>query len=106
MYYFVTAWFLFLCFVKCRDAVVSGKLPVTKDEATTLAALQCQIQYGNYDPMKHKPGWLPLNVRLSAILSEFYLLTCLQEFLAPQHLKIPEKNIYAEQKKLVGMSEV
>jgi talin len=43
-----------LVFVQCRDMIVSGKVPCKLDEATQLAALQCQTQFGNHEPDKRK----------------------------------------------------
>jgi talin len=47
-----------LLYVQARDAIVSGKHPCTEQEASQLAALQCQIQFGNHEPDKHKPGFI------------------------------------------------
>ncbi|CAJ0956652.1 unnamed protein product, partial [Mesorhabditis belari] len=43
-----------LLYVQCRDGVLSGAHPVQKDTAMTLAALQCQIQYGDFPENKPK----------------------------------------------------
>ena len=40
-----------------KDAIVDSTHPCTREEAIQFAALQCQIQYGNYDEAKHKPGY-------------------------------------------------
>ena len=47
-----------LVYVQSRDAIVSGHHPSTSDEAVQLAALQVQVQHGNHEPDKHKPGFL------------------------------------------------
>lgn len=47
-----------LIYVQSRDAIITGKHPCTFEEATQLAALQLQVQHGNHEPDKHKPGFL------------------------------------------------
>ena len=54
-----------LLFVQLRDAIISGTLPCTREDSVHLAALQCQILYGNYDEKRHKPGFLELHTFLS-----------------------------------------
>jgi len=81
---------LHLVYCQSRDDIVSGKHPVTKDEAIQFGALQCQIQLGDFKPDVHKPGYLTLS-----------------EYLAPQWSKKKEieRLMQAEWKKLVGMNE-
>ena len=43
---------------QCRDAIVDGTHPVTMDDATQFAGMQCQIQYGDYNEAKHRSGFL------------------------------------------------
>ncbi len=43
-----------LLYVQCRDGVINGLHPVNKDMACNLAALQCQIQYGDFNESRHK----------------------------------------------------
>jgi hypothetical protein len=38
--------------------VLSGHYPTTFEEARDLAAIQLQIEEGNHNPAKHKPGSL------------------------------------------------
>jgi hypothetical protein len=38
--------------------IIAGQHPLTPDEALSFGALQCQIHYGNFDPEKHKTGFL------------------------------------------------
>ncbi len=38
--------------------ILAGQHPLSVDEALSFAALQCQIHYGNFEPEKHKPGFL------------------------------------------------
>jgi talin len=47
-----------LVYVQSRDAIITGKHPCTFEEACQLAALQCQVQFGNHEPDKHKPGFI------------------------------------------------
>jgi talin len=50
-----------LLYVQLRDAIVNGSLPCTRDESIHLAALQCQIVYGNHDKRRQKSGFLDLH---------------------------------------------
>jgi len=43
-------------FFQCRNGIIDGTHPVTSDEAIQFSGLQCQIQFGDYDESKHKPG--------------------------------------------------
>ncbi len=48
---------IFLSFIfQCRNGIIDGTHPVTYDEAIQFAGLQCQIQFGDYEESKHKPG--------------------------------------------------
>ena len=60
------------------------------EEATQLAALQCQVQYGNHNEVKHKAGFLNLD-----------------QFLPREYSKVKkiEKLIFAEHLKLHNLSE-
>jgi talin len=49
-----------LLYVQCRDGVMDGSHPVSKEEAFFLAGLQCQIQFGDHVDTKHKYGFLDL----------------------------------------------
>jgi len=83
---------LHLVYCQCRDDVVSGKHPVSKDEAVLFASLQCQITSADYKPDQHKPGWMADREK---------------EFFQPQWQKTDmEKLVYAEWKKLVGMTDI
>ena len=74
-----------------KDAIVDSTHPCTREEAIQFAALQCQIQYGNYDEAKHKPGYLTL-----------------VNFLPQEYTKIKgiEKNIFTQHRKLHNLSEI
>ncbi|KAI3637909.1 hypothetical protein MIR68_004558 [Amoeboaphelidium protococcarum] len=81
-----------LLFVQSRDMIVSGQHPCNMEEASQLAALQCQVQYGNHEPDKHKPGFIKL-----------------KEFVPPEYQKDKkdlEKKIYQEHRKLQGLNEL
>ena len=45
---------LHLVYCQCRDEIVGGIHPCSKDEAIQFCALQCQILEGDYIPSKHK----------------------------------------------------
>lgn len=47
-----------LLYVQARDAVLDGTHPVTQDLACQLAGIQTHIQFGDYNPSKHKPPFL------------------------------------------------
>ena len=74
-----------------RDAIIDSTHPCTREEAIQFAALQCQVQYGNHNEAKHKPGFLDLN-----------------EFLPREYTKLKaiEKNIFADHRKLHNLSEL
>jgi len=72
-------------YVQCRDNITQGNQPVDLNEAISLAALDCQIMRGNYDPMKQRTE------NLLAI---------------PGHTIQYYPKVAAEHKKLVGMSEI
>ncbi|KAL7754362.1 hypothetical protein RI367_000343 [Sorochytrium milnesiophthora] len=80
-----------LLYVQARDAIIAGTHPCTQEEAVQFAALQCQIMHGSHDDNKHKPGFLNL-----------------KEFLPDEYRKSKEleKKIYAEHRKLQGMTEI
>ena len=80
-----------LLYVQLRDAVISGTLPCTCDESVHLAALQCQILYGNRSEDRHKPGFLELH----AFLPNQYT-----------RLKGVEKSIFDAHQKLFNLREI
>lgn len=47
-------------FSQDNECVVNGTHKVTIEEATHLAAIRVQIQFGNHDDSKHKKGFLEL----------------------------------------------
>ncbi|CAF0836753.1 unnamed protein product, partial [Didymodactylos carnosus] len=49
-----------LLYVQCRNGIIDGTHPVTFEEAIQFAGLQCQIQFGDYNESKHKPGILDI----------------------------------------------
>lgn len=81
-----------LLYVQSRDAIVSGKLPCTQEEATHLAALQVQVQHGNHEPDRHKPGFINII-----------------DYVPPEYQrdkKEMEKQIFLEHRRLQGMNEL
>ena len=65
MFTAMTQWnSMHLLYVQLRDTVVNGSLLCTRDESIKLAALDCQIQYGNHDETRHKSGYLDLHMFL------------------------------------------
>ena len=50
-----------LLYVQLRDAIINGLLPCTRDESVHLAALQCQVVYGNHDRCRQTSGFLDLH---------------------------------------------
>lgn len=47
-----------LLYVQARDAILDGTHPVTQEKACEFAGIQVQIQFGDYNESKHKPGFL------------------------------------------------
>lgn len=47
-----------LIYFQARDAIINGTHPVTVDQASQFAGMQCQIQFGDHVETKHKPGFL------------------------------------------------
>ena len=80
-----------LLYVQMRDAIINGTHPCTHNECVHLAALQCQIQHGNYSATKHQPGYLELH-----------------RFLPPHLIKQKgiETSIFAEHRKLINLNEL
>lgn len=80
-----------LLYYQSRDAIICGIHPCTREEAVFLAAHQCQILMGNYDEVKHKPGFLNL-----------------EEFLPQEYIKAEdiEKSIYSVYRKLHNLNEI
>ncbi|KAK3607406.1 hypothetical protein CHS0354_003033 [Potamilus streckersoni] len=80
-----------LLFSQTRDAILKGTHPVSKEKATVLASLQCQIQFGDHNKQRNKPGFLDL-----------------KEFLPKEYCRVKniEKNIFQECKKWIGFTEM
>ncbi|CAF2832485.1 unnamed protein product [Rotaria sp. Silwood2] len=80
-----------LLYVQCRNAIIDGTHPVTYDEAIQFSGLQCQIQFGDYEESKHKPGIIDI-----------------RDFLPKEYAKTKnvEKRIFLEHKKHIGLSEL
>lgn len=80
-----------LLYVQARDAILNGTHPITQEKACEFAGIQCQIQFGDYNESKHKPGFLDL-----------------KEFLPQSYTKIKgiEKKIFQEHKACQGLNEL
>ncbi|VDM32021.1 unnamed protein product [Hydatigera taeniaeformis] len=80
-----------LLYVQLKDAILNGTHPVTLEEAVTLAALQCQVELGNYSPNKFRPGYLDL-----------------KDYLPKEFLKVKnvEKKIFQQHATLNGLSDI
>ncbi|KAJ3413726.1 Talin-1 [Chytridiales sp. JEL 0842] len=80
-----------LLYNQAREMIISGKHPCTYEEASQFAAFQCQVQFGNHEPDKHKPGFIKL-----------------KDFVPPEYRnnKDLSKKIFTEHGKLQGLSEL
>lgn len=80
-----------LLYVQARDAIVASTHPVTLEEASQFAGLQCQIQFGDHVDNKHKSGFLDL-----------------KEFLPKDYAKNKgiEKRVFTEHRRQVGLIEL
>ncbi|XP_035914111.1 talin-2 isoform X3 [Anopheles stephensi] len=80
-----------LLYVQARDAILDGTHPVTQDKACEFAGIQVQIQFGDHNEAKHKTGFLDL-----------------REFLPASYVRTKniERKIFAEHRKLIGLSEL
>ncbi|VDP68442.1 unnamed protein product [Echinostoma caproni] len=52
-----------LLYVQLKDAILKGTHPVSLEEAIHLAAIQCQVQFGDYVPEKFKPNFLEIRIK-------------------------------------------
>jgi talin len=81
-----------LIYVQSRDSIVGGKLPCSQEEAVQLAALQVQVQHGNHEPDRHKPGFINI-----------------KDFVPPEYHKDKkeiEKELFQHHRRLQGMNEL
>ncbi|CAF1156243.1 unnamed protein product [Adineta steineri] len=80
-----------LLYVQCRNGIIDGTHPVTYDEAIQFAGLQCQIQFGDYEESKHKPGIIDI-----------------RDFLPKEYCKTKnsERKIFLEHKKHKNLAEL
>ena len=44
--------------MQARDDILNGSHPVSFEKACDFAGYQCQIQFGDHNETKHKPGFL------------------------------------------------
>ncbi|XP_047200330.1 talin-1 isoform X1 [Hippoglossus stenolepis] len=79
-----------LLYVQARDDILNGSHPVSFDKACEFAGYQCQIQFGDHNETKHKPGFLDL-----------------KEFLPKEYIKHKgEKKIFQAHKNCQNMTEI
>ncbi|XP_074545996.1 talin-1 [Halichoeres trimaculatus] len=79
-----------LLYVQARDDILNGSHPVSFDKACEFAGYQCQIQFGDHNESKHKPGFLDL-----------------KEFLPKEYIKHKgEKRIFQSHKNYQNMTEI
>ncbi|XP_032396059.1 talin-1 isoform X1 [Etheostoma spectabile] len=79
-----------LLYVQARDDILNGSHPVSFDKACEFAGYQCQIQFGDHNESKHKPGFLDL-----------------KEFLPKEYIKNKgEKRIFQAHKNYQNMTEI
>ncbi|XP_053502228.1 talin-1 [Ictalurus furcatus] len=79
-----------LLYVQARDDILNGSHPVSFDKACEFAGYQCQIQFGDHNEAKHKPGFLDL-----------------KEFLPKEYVKNKgEKKIFQAHKNYQNMTEI
>ncbi|XP_053719411.1 talin-1 isoform X1 [Synchiropus splendidus] len=79
-----------LLYVQARDDILNGSHPVSFDKACDFAGFQCQIQFGDHNESKHKPGFLDL-----------------KEFLPKEYIKHKgEKKIFQAHKTYQNMTEI
>ncbi|XP_056089203.1 talin-1 isoform X1 [Rhinichthys klamathensis goyatoka] len=79
-----------LLYVQARDDILNGSHPVSFDKACEFAGYQCQIQFGDHNESKHKPGFLDV-----------------KEFLPKEYVKNKgEKRIFQAHKNCQNMTEI
>ncbi|XP_039615508.1 talin-1 isoform X2 [Polypterus senegalus] len=79
-----------LLYVQARDDILNGSHPVSFEKACEFAGYQCQIQFGDHNEQKHKPGFLDL-----------------KEFLPKEYIKQKgEKKIFQAHKNCQNMTEI
>ncbi|XP_072946171.1 uncharacterized protein [Epargyreus clarus] len=81
-----------LLYVQTRENILSGRQIVTEEKAAEFAGIQCQIDFGDFEEDKHKPGFIEN----------------LTEYLPLQYTSSwgIEKKIYREYSKHKGLSQV
>ncbi|KAF5405196.1 FERM central domain protein [Paragonimus heterotremus] len=80
-----------LLYVQLKDAILKGTHPVSLDEAIHLAAIQCQVQFGDYVQERFKNNFLDL-----------------KDFLPKEYAKLRslEKKIFQQHAQFAGLTEV
>ena len=49
---------LHMTFIQAKNNILGGRYPCQRNEAISCASMLCQINYGDYDTSKYKPGSL------------------------------------------------
>lgn len=82
---------LVIMYTQAHEMILSGKHPTSADEAAQFGAIQLQIEYGNHDNKKHKPGFVKVKL-----------------FVPPEYVKSKdvEKKMYSEYSKLHGTTDL
>lgn len=84
---------LHLVYAQGVESIARGDHQLKEDEAIQFAALQCQVQFGNFNAAVHKPGFLQAKI---------------EQFVPPEIAKKTknlEASIFKEYRSLSGMSE-
>eukprot|EP00004_Rigifila_ramosa_P012620 TRINITY_DN2744_c0_g1_i1.p1 TRINITY_DN2744_c0_g1~~TRINITY_DN2744_c0_g1_i1.p1 ORF type:complete len:1813 (+),score=542.23 TRINITY_DN2744_c0_g1_i1:25-5439(+) len=82
---------LHLLFVQANKNILNESHRCGLEEAIKLAGLRLQAEYGNHNPNKHKPGFVAIEELVPASFRK---------------VKNIEKDIFAEHRKLSGLSDV
>ncbi|CAH8439283.1 unnamed protein product [Dicrocoelium dendriticum] len=80
-----------LLYVQLKDAILKGTHPVSLEEAVHLAAIQCQVQFGDYVAERFRLNFLDL-----------------KDFLPKEYARIRslEKKIFQQHAEFAGLSEI
>ena len=55
---------LHLSYAQAKHEVLSGEQPAEAEEVINFAGLQCQVEFTNYNPAAHKPGFIKMDTVL------------------------------------------
>ncbi|KAJ1563287.1 Talin-1, partial [Nowakowskiella sp. JEL0078] len=74
-----------LMYGQSKEMIISGKHPCKLEESILFAAIQCQVQFGNFEPDKYKPGSLQL---AEFVPSEYAKKKDLEKKISNEHKKL------------------